>query len=72
MEEAMTSMSTDLMSGRQRRACLFRQVQHGLAERRARARLRSELMHLSDRTLQDIGISRHAARLEACKPFWMP
>jgi uncharacterized protein YjiS (DUF1127 family) len=32
---------------------------------------RSELTSLSDRILQDIGLSRCNASVEACKPFWM-
>jgi uncharacterized protein YjiS (DUF1127 family) len=31
----------------------------------------SELTNLSDRILQDIGLSRCYTRVEACKPFWM-
>lgn len=33
---------------------------------------RSELDGLSDKCLQDIGISRCSAEFEAAKPFWMP
>ena len=33
---------------------------------------RSELEGLSDKCLQDIGISRCTAEFEAAKPFWMP
>jgi uncharacterized protein YjiS (DUF1127 family) len=33
---------------------------------------RSELEGLSDKCLQDIGISRCEAEFEAAKPFWMP
>lgn len=32
---------------------------------------RSELDDLSDKCLQDIGISRCTAEYEAAKPFWM-
>ncbi len=32
---------------------------------------RSELEGLSDKCLQDIGISRCEAEFEAAKPFWM-
>ncbi len=32
---------------------------------------RAELSDLSDRTLQDIGLSRCERRSEACKAFWM-
>jgi uncharacterized protein YjiS (DUF1127 family) len=46
-------------------------VMRCIAEWRARARSRNELMTLSDRTLLDIGVSRYDADLEASKPFWM-
>jgi len=36
-----------------------------------RAAVRSELTTLSDRALQDIGLSRRHVSVEACKPFWM-
>jgi uncharacterized protein YjiS (DUF1127 family) len=36
------------------------------------SRSRSELNGLSDKCLQDIGISRCTAEFEAAKPFWMP
>jgi len=36
-----------------------------------RATIRSELTALSDRALQDIGLSRRHLSVEACKPFWM-
>ncbi|HEY2534112.1 MAG TPA: DUF1127 domain-containing protein [Xanthobacteraceae bacterium] len=32
---------------------------------------RNELRNLSDRDLQDIGLSRGDARREYAKPFWM-
>jgi uncharacterized protein YjiS (DUF1127 family) len=32
---------------------------------------RRELTNLSDRILQDIGLSRCYTSAEACKPFWM-
>ncbi len=32
---------------------------------------RRELVDLSDRCLQDIGISRCSTNFEAAKPFWM-
>lgn len=53
---------------------------HGLRWSDARHRLtmwwqyscsRSELESLSDKCLQDIGISRCEAEFEAAKPFWM-
>jgi len=33
---------------------------------------RRELMNLSDRILQDIGLSRGETKLEAPKLFWLP
>jgi uncharacterized protein YjiS (DUF1127 family) len=35
------------------------------------AKLRRELTNLSDRSLQDIGLSRRHVSIEACKPFWL-
>ena len=35
-----------------------------------RNRQRRRLLELEDRLLEDIGISRDAARREAAKPFW--
>jgi uncharacterized protein YjiS (DUF1127 family) len=35
-------------------------------------RSRRELMNLSDRTLQDIGLSRGETKLEAPRLFWLP
>ena len=32
---------------------------------------RSELTNLSDRILQDIGLSRCYTSVQTCKPFWM-
>jgi uncharacterized protein YjiS (DUF1127 family) len=40
-------------------------------EWQGRARLRKELMTLSDECLRDIGISRADAQFESYKPFWM-
>lgn len=54
------------------RAGLF-WVRHGLV-RLARwqqlARERESLRHLDERTLRDIGVSRHEALKEARRPFW--
>ena len=41
-----------------------------LALWRFRARSRAELKRLSDRELEDIGLSRREALQEASKPFW--
>jgi uncharacterized protein YjiS (DUF1127 family) len=56
---------------RPRRALRWNQVKGHLAEWQHRARSRRELMHLSDRALEDIGISRCTARFESSKLFWM-
>ncbi len=42
-----------------------------LAEWRVNVRSRRELMGLSNRCLQDIGVSRCTAEFEASKPFWI-
>ena len=49
----------------------LRQVKQRLAQWRAHSRSRTELMNLSDRCLQDIGMSRCTADFEASKPFWV-
>lgn len=67
----MSTMSLDVITiGR---PCLSRwgEVKERLAEWRLRVRSRNELMNLNDRILQDIGLSRSTADLEAAKPFWM-
>jgi uncharacterized protein YjiS (DUF1127 family) len=46
-------------------------VKQGFANWSRRARSRKELMNLSDRCLNDIGIARHSSGLKSCKPFWM-
>lgn len=47
------------------------QLLRKLALYRARARQRQQLYRLSDRQLEDIGLSRCEARQEANKPFWL-
>lgn len=37
-----------------------------------RSRERRDLLSLSERLLQDIGLGRMATEREACKPFWHP
>ena len=56
---------------RSHRVLRWSQVKRNLAEWHRRAQSRSELATLSDRCLQDIGLSRCAADFEAFKPFWM-
>jgi len=46
-------------------------VKQGFANWSRCARSRKELMNLSDRCLNDIGIARHSSGLKSCKPFWM-
>ena len=67
----MSTMSLDITTVRSRRGLRWSQVKQGLAEWQRRARSCNELMSLSDRCLQDIGISRCDAHFEASKPFWM-
>jgi len=38
----------------------------------ARADQRHQLASLSDHHLEDMGLTREAARRESAKPFWMP
>lgn len=47
------------------------QVRQTVSDWRRRAWTRNELTNLSDKCLQDIGMSRCAADFEASKPFWM-
>jgi uncharacterized protein YjiS (DUF1127 family) len=44
---------------------------HGLTVWMRRGHSRNELRNLSDRDLQDIGLSRGYGRREYAKPFWM-
>lgn len=37
-----------------------------------RRKTRRHLQSLDDHLLEDIGITRHQANLEAARPFWMP
>jgi uncharacterized protein YjiS (DUF1127 family) len=67
----MSTTSRDLTTDHPRRELGWRKVRQRLAEWRHRARARHELSKLSDRTLQDIGVSRAAADFDASKPFWM-
>lgn len=50
---------------------LWNQVKQNLAAWQNLGRSRHDLMNLSDRCLQDIGLSRGTANFEAAKPFWM-
>ena len=47
------------------------QMKQSFANWSRRARSRKELMNLSDRCLNDIGVARQNSGLKACKPFWM-
>jgi uncharacterized protein YjiS (DUF1127 family) len=71
VEGAMSTMILEAMIGRPHRGLRWSEVTQRLVEWRHRARSRNELMGLSDRCLQDIGISRCTANFEASKPFWM-
>jgi uncharacterized protein YjiS (DUF1127 family) len=71
LERAMSTMGPDVTAVRPRRESRWREVKQRFAEWRRRARSRAELMNLSDRCLQDIGMSRSSADFEASKPFWM-
>jgi uncharacterized protein YjiS (DUF1127 family) len=67
----MSSVSLDVRTARPRHALTWVQVKQRLAQWRYRVASRSELMDLSDRVLQDIGVSRCSAAFESSKPFWM-
>jgi uncharacterized protein YjiS (DUF1127 family) len=49
---------------------LMRRLQDALRSFRRRYRSRQELVHLDERMLHDIGISRSEALHESDKPFW--
>ena len=63
----MSTMSLDVVAIHPNRRLRWRKVKQHLVEWRSRA----ELEKLSDRALQDIGMSRCTANFEASKPFWM-
>ncbi len=67
----MSTMSLNVIAVRDRRVWRWSPANHRLTEWRRNARTRKELMGLSDRCLQDIGVSRYTAEFEASKPFWM-
>jgi uncharacterized protein YjiS (DUF1127 family) len=71
MEVAMTTLNKNTKAARPPRLLSWSHVKQGLAKWSRRARSRKELMNLSDRCLNDIGVARHSSGLKSCKPFWM-
>ena len=71
MEEAVSILSKSTKTDRPPRLLSLGHVKQGFANWSRRARSRKELMNLSDRCLNDIGIARHNSGLKSCKPFWM-
>jgi uncharacterized protein YjiS (DUF1127 family) len=71
MEVAMTTLNKSTKTARPSRLSTFSHVKQGFADWSRRSRSRKELMNLSDRCLNDIGIARHSSGLKSCKPFWM-
>ena len=67
----MSILNKSTKTARPPRLLSFSQVRQGLANWSRRARSRKELMNLSDRCLNDIGIARQSSGLKSCKPFWM-
>ena len=59
-----------ILTNRSRRVLRWSHVTQGLAEWWRCADSRNELIGLSDRVLQDIGVSRCTASFDASKPFW--
>jgi uncharacterized protein YjiS (DUF1127 family) len=51
---------------------LWGRLGHHLSTWRRDERSRRELMNLSDRILQDIGLSRGEAKPELSQPIWLP
>jgi len=52
------------------RSSIWHELKRHVADLRARARSRHELMMLSDRDLSDMGLTRMDAEHEGDKPFW--
>jgi uncharacterized protein YjiS (DUF1127 family) len=67
----MSTMNLSISTFRPHQVSRWSQLKIHFAEWRRRARSRQELMGLGDESLQDIGVSRSDAQLEASKPFWM-
>ena len=67
----MSILSRNTRTVHPRRPLSWNHVKQGLANWSRRARSHKELMNLSDRCLNDIGIERHSTGLRSCKPFWM-
>jgi uncharacterized protein YjiS (DUF1127 family) len=67
----MSTMNLSITVGRARQAFRWSHVQRTVAEWHRRLHSRAELSILSDRCLQDIGLSHGMATFEAAKPFWM-
>jgi uncharacterized protein YjiS (DUF1127 family) len=68
---AVSTMSRSISTSHPYRLSRWSQVKRHFAEWYLCARLRNELMNLSDWTLRDIGVSCSDAMFEAPKPFWM-
>ena len=67
----MSTITLDHITVHSERRLCWSQVKQYLVEWQHRARSRNELMGLSDRDLQDIGMARCTSDFEASKPFWM-
>lgn len=67
----MSILSKKIKIVRPPRLLSWSHVKQGLTSWSRRARSRKELMNLSDRCLDDIGIARRSSGLKACKPFWI-
>jgi len=66
----MSMMSLTVTSIRSRCLPQWSDFQALFIEWRQRARLRREIMTLSERDLSDMGLTRLDAFNETCKPFW--
>ena len=60
------------MNGKNLKGPPWSRLKHLFSECRRHECSRRELMSFSDRTLQDIGLSRGETKLEAPKLFWLP
>jgi uncharacterized protein YjiS (DUF1127 family) len=71
MERAMNTLTLDFATHPQR-GLRWNDVKQRLTMWWQYSCSRNELEGLSDKCLQDIGISRCTAEFEAAKPFWIP
>jgi uncharacterized protein YjiS (DUF1127 family) len=70
MEGVMSTMTLTAVTFGSPRSSILHELKRHVAQLRARARSRHELMMLSDHDLADMGLTRMDAEHEGDKPFW--